>query len=830
MSLQRRLLLLFCVVFVSAQFAFPDDSAFDLDGPQIHVTVTRGATALPIAQVPSLRPDDQIWLRPELPPDQTVHYVLIVAFLRGSTNPPPVTWFTKAETWTKSVRKDGIRVIVPQGAEHVLLLMAPDTGGGFTTVRSALESQPGVFVRATEDLNQANLDRSRVDTYLSAVKLIGDTDPPKLEKQSKLLARSLGIKINEDCFEKPANQQPSCLTKDSNGMVMDDSHTQSVVASLTSADNSALFTQLSTTSIVGGGLYSPYVGAVVDVVHLMGSLHTADYVYIPALSLVKNDLISLKLNTPPSFRKPKSVLVIGMPSVQVAQFPPLRAVNANEAYCLESPTLVLPVEGAPLVFSTSYAHNMELQISTKTGEPVEVAANANPTRGGYVTDGPVGSAALPENGVIGKLQGSWGFDTFQGPSFHLQRSHPSEWTVVAADKNALIVGRKDTFEIQSSEAPCVHEVTVKDAEDKTLPVKWKQVKANTLQVQVAMENAAPGPLTLGVQQYGMEKPDQTKLHAYTEAATLGGFTLYSGDQDAVLEGTRLDEVVNVELKGIHLLPSGLTHKGETDALHLALSDAAASPAAGKDAVKNSVKEADKLAALKPNEAVVLHVTLKDGRVLNLPVTIQPSRPRVTLISKTVQPAPSSAQSGTQFANQDDLPQNGRLSFFLKSVAPSSFPRTESIEVAASDGSFHTMLTFSNGTLILQDAQTVLAELDPVKSFGASAFGALQFRPVDERGVAGDWQPLASLVRLPILQQVRCPMSPGKPCTLSGSDLFLLDSIASDPRFLHSVTVPIGFAGSTLSVPRPNGGLLYIKLRDDPKSVNMIGLPVTPEMQ
>jgi hypothetical protein len=34
--------------------------------------------------------------------------------------------------------------------------------------------------------------------------------------------------------------------------------------------------------------------------------------------------------------------------------------------------------------------------------------------------------------------------------------------------------------------------------------------------------------------------------------------------------------------------------------------------------------------------------------------------------------------------------------------------------------------------------------------------------------------------------------------------------------------------STLGVPRPNGTLLYIKLRDDPATVNTLVLPVIPE--
>jgi hypothetical protein len=85
-----------------------------------------------------------------------------------------------------------------------------------------------------------------------------------------------------------------------------------------------------------------------------------------------------------------------------------------------------------------------------------------------------------------------------------------------------------------------------------------------------------------------------------------------------------------------------------------------------------------------------------------------------------------------------------------------------------------------------------------------------------------------LVRIPSLKQIRCPESPDKQCKLSGTNLFLIDSVASDPQFTHTVPVPVGFVDLTLSVPRPNGTLLYIKLRDDPSTVNTLILPVLPE--
>jgi hypothetical protein len=59
--------------------------------------------------------------------------------------------------------------------------------------------------------------------------------------------------------------------------------------------------------------------------------------------------------------------------------------------------------------------------------------------------------------------------------------------------------------------------------------------------------------------------------------------------------------------------------------------------------------------------------------------------------------------------------------------------------------------------------------------------------------------------------------------LSGANLFLVDSVASDPQFDHPVEVPDGFPGYVLPVPHPAGGQLYLKLRDDPSVVNQVTL-------
>jgi len=808
-------LLFYCLVLLIAILAIVGtsfasaDNVFDLSGPKIEINVTRGGKTLGIADVPNLLPGDRLWVHVNLPDSQAVHYLLVIAFLRGSTNPPPEDWFTRAETWNKQIIAEGIVVTVPKDAQQALLFLAPETGGDFSSLRSAVRSKPGVFVRAAQDLNQASLDRTRADRYLDDINSGSDLDPKALHDRSVLLARTLSIKLDQKCFDKPPEEQPTCLTQNTDQLVLDDGHTQSMVAALTSGPASDLMGALSATSMAGGGFYSPYVGAVVDLARILGNLHTAAYQYIPALALPKGSHLNLRLNNPPSFRNPKSVLVVGLPAVEVAQLPPLRSVNPEQVFCLEKLPLVLPIDGAPLVFSTEIAHDFVLRIKGKGGSVMDLPATPDPARGGFVIDGSALLNANLDSDVSGALRGNWGFDSFEGPAFHLRNAHPTMWNVMPGDRGALIVGRVDTFHLQSECAVCVDEVTVQDDQHKDVETTWKALKPDELEIQVALKDERAGPLKIMVKQFGAATSDELVLHAYAEAAELDYFKINAGDKQGVLTGTRLDEVNSFELKGIRFVPTKLSRADKKDELQLAVASTALPST-----------------ALQANEKLVAHVDLKDGRILDLQTTVEKPRPAVTLISKSVQPG--STRSAVHLKDQDELPQDGRLSFFLKSEVPDSFPRTEKIEVSGLDDSFHVLLSVADGNLILQNSETALAILDPLKSFGPSAFGPLRFRPVEIDRENGDWQPLATLVRIPTLKELRCPESPDKQCRLIGSNLFLIDSVASDPQFTHAISVPAGFPDTTLSVPRPNGTLLYIKLRDDPATVDSLVLPVFPD--
>src|SRR5208282_4574181 len=149
-----------------------------------------------------------------------------------------------------------------------------------------------------------------------------------------------------------------------------------------------------------------------------------------------------------------------------------------------------------------------------------------------------------------------------------------------------------------------------------------------------------------------------------------------------------------------------------------------------------------------------------------------------------------------------------------------------IEVATNDESSSAVLSQERGGLALENAHVAVATLNPSKAFGAPVFGQLKFR-VSAKGVAGDWQPLAALVRLPVLTELDCPAASEMPCKLSGANLYLLDSVSADSQFTAPVEVPEGFLGSALLVPHPGGGGLYVKLRDDPAAVNSVKLTAQP---
>jgi hypothetical protein len=809
-----------------------DPARFDLVGPKVDVHVTRAGRTLPIAQVPNLQVGDKIWLHPDLPPTQSVHYLLIAAFLRGSTNPPPDEWFTEIQTWNKKVREEGVTITVPAEAQQAILFLAPETGGDFSTLRSAVRGRPGVFVRASQDLAEAGFEQARIEAYLTNIRRVPPDDPKALAKHSDLLSRTLNLKPNGDCFKKPVDAQATCLMQSGNQSLLDDGHGQTVADALSNGASTDLINQASYTQLGGAGVYSAYVGAVVDLVRIMSGLHTAKYQYIPAIAFPNGDALNLRLNTPPSFHNPKSVIVIGLPAILTAVPPPLRPSDPKFVTCLLKPAIVLPVEGAPLVFSTAFAHDLVLHLDN-AGKQVEIPLTPDAYQGGLVLAHAPARKPLPLDPLsdadpakgaadksliekpLGKLDptlsgtvtGYWGFDKFTGPTLNLQDTPGKDWKLVS--DAPLIAGKDQHVLLTATGTACLETVKLDPGANTAFGKAKEQTfkpapdKPNTVDVALALPPHDPGTLHLAVQQYGVAKPDTVSLTDYSEPAKLDSLVYHAGDSTAQLAGVRLDQVQKVVLDKHTFTPATGDASSQTS-LHLALPDNTPTP------------------DLHSAQQVTAQVSLKDGRTLDLPVTVSAARPTVTLLSKNI------VQSGNppiHLADQNDLPVSDQLIFSLKSDTP--FPRAGKIEIANADETLHTQLTVASGNLILQNPHTLLVTLDPLTAFGTSAFGPLRLRPIAADGTTGEWIPLITLVRLPTLKDLQCPADTTQPCTISGSSLYLVDSIATDPAFTTPTTIPEGFVGATLQLPRPPKTGFYLKLRDDPTATNSVTLPILP---
>jgi hypothetical protein len=800
----RHLLLLGAVALLTSLAARAEPAPFDLAGPSLEVQVTRGAVTLPIAAVPNLAAGDRLWLRPVPADTQATRYLMVVAFLRGSTDPPPANWFFRCETWSGACAREGLTLTVPKEATQVLIFLAPHTGGDYKTLVDAVRGRPGIFVRTSQELNQAALEHLRLQAYLAAVRGLGESDPARLKTAAPLLARSLAIKFDEKCLDRIPALQSACLMQGRESLIMTDGQSASVAQQLTSGAAGDLAMEAVNTPQLKSGYYGPFIGSLMDIARLVDSFHTAHYQYIPALTAAHGRTLRLTLNAAPSFHDPKSVLVATLPAIGPVQLPPLRAVDPKQSYCARQTPLVLQMEGAPLAFAGDYAHDLTLRVAAPGGATIVLPASPDPAHGGFAIDTAQITQATVAAGARATLTGQWGFDRYEGPVFHLLEPGTASWQLAAGDDAALIVGREDAVQLRGGNARCVEAVALTDAARPLLQLEWKVVADDTLELKLPLQEATPGDVTLSIHHYGGGTPQRLALRAYAEAGHLETFVLHAGDTQGVLRGKRLDEVATLAINGTEFLPGALSSSDGSDELTML----AATPGMA--------------AGFAPGEPAQARVTLKDGRALTTRALIEAPRPSALLIARSARLAPGRPGANIQLAGGDELPQDATLTFSVRAEAPAVFAHDEKIEVATADGSASAALDFAGGAVILQNARVAVATLDPATALGASAFGPIRFRRI-AHGIAGDWRPLATLVRLPALTALRCDVEGADGCVLAGNDLFLLDSVSDDAQFARSTGVPDGFTGVDLQVPRPIDGRLYLKLRDDPGVISVATL-------
>jgi len=772
--------------------AAADPAPFELTGPDLRIEVTRGEKTLPIAKVPSLAAGDKVVVHGAFSEDQGANFVLVSAFLRGATNPPPKDWIDVARTWKSKEKDKALTLTVPKGARQLVLLLVPETGGAEGVLVDAVRGKPGEFVRASQDLNQASLDHSRLIAFMAAIRAQDDNGPEYLRTVAPTLASSLSVKLQADCLSKVIEQQASCLVQNRESLVLSDVHSSSIADTLTGTPTD-LALQLSATREGGAGYYSAYIGVARDIARIFGAFNNPSFNYLPTLSVRNDDTMSLLLNAAPSFQKPKSVMVTALPAIE-ADIPPQLRSTAKGPVCAAQAGAVLPVEGAPLVFSTQLAHAVQVRLTSASGQVLEVAATPRADKGGYMLAAESLPAAFTGT-VRAHLHGLWGFAAFEGPDFVLQRPDGSAWKVAGQGQDAadgLIVGRDNDVQLEGSAPSCVEEVTLRQGNGAARPLKWRTLQDNRLAVTVPLEGARPGDMRIELRYQGAKDPVAVTLRARAEASRLDALELHAGDTHASLTGQRLDQVRTIMVGDVEFRPDKLTREGAVDRLRLTAQGTGHAPDQGDTA-----------------KAVV---RLEDGRSLPMQVRVAPPRPQVALLNRTVNPAAvaKGARNLDLGAAGDLLPDTGELVFSVKAGGGMKLGPLDTVEIAAAEGESVVRLSAGKG-LALESPEVLVARLKAT-DIPAGTFGPLRFRLLRGGATAGDWQPLATLVRLPGIEDVVCE---GEECTITARSLFLVDAVGADAGFAKAAAVPPGYTGSALKVPKPADGVLYLRLRDAP---------------
>jgi hypothetical protein len=294
--------------------------------------------------------------------------------------------------------------------------------------------------------------------------------------------------------------------------------------------------------------------------------------------------------------------------------------------------------------------------------------------------------------------------------------------------------------------------------------------------------------------------DRIPVRTYAQGGRIDRFVYHAGDSSGVLEGARLDQVAQVTVAGTVFRPATLTSIGTADRLELA---AAAPPEA----------------APHVGARLAVRVLTKDGRTERLEAVVQPPRPQVVVTALTRRAGPAPDGVPLALADKDEVAGGDVLVFTLAPAGQTTLQPHETVEVSTLDGAYATRLGPSN--VVLADPRAAVVTLDTAKALDPSAYGPLRVRIVDDRGES-DWQPLATLVRLPRIDAVDCTRDRTM-CRLRGQSLFLIAALSADAKFANPVSVPAGFPGDALEVPRPKNGLLYLKLHDDPDVVSVVRL-------
>ena len=258
--------------------------------------------------------------------------------------------------------------------------------------------------------------------------------------------------------------QAPCLMQGQNSLILNDGHSTSIVEALTSGPASDLAMEASFTPQLSYGYYSPYIASVLDIARIMDSFRTAQYQYIPALTLQqgKSSLWRQHSAVVPQSEVRARRCAAGGRKAAVTSV----ACRGSEGDLLPArkAALTLPVEGrTALVFSTAYAHDVTLSLSVKGRQKRRAARSVSTLWGGIPYDSihPFWGAPACPTTLTDRCTATGDSRSTKGPQFELVNAREQAWQLAAPDQGPLSSGAIRPFDFAAGSVSCVENVMLK---------------------------------------------------------------------------------------------------------------------------------------------------------------------------------------------------------------------------------------------------------------------------------------------------------------------------------------------------------------------------------
>jgi hypothetical protein len=368
----------------------------------------------------------------------------------------------------------------------------------------------------------------------------------------------------------------------------------------------------------------------------------------------------------------------------------------------------------------------------------------------------VTSEHLPQNvGTVRlHLHGRWGFDAFEGPDFLVQRADDGPWsrsapvgsTNPAEAGGPLVAGRDNTVTLAGPSPGCVEDVSLRLGNGPARPVAWHATDEGHVSVTVPLAEGETGDVRLEVREQGIASPATVALRARAESSRIDSVEIHAGDNEAVVTGQRLEQVLGVSLGDIDFRPDGLTRQGRTDRLHLTAQNAAGQNAASQNTagqsatgqsggprvqVASRARQQGQAGWARPEPWSRSSSASKTGATRASPCD-RPAAPAHRHDQPHREPRRDRARHAPLKLSADDLlPEDGELVFSVKAGPGTTLDPDDAIEVARAGSQSGLRLTSGKG-LMMVDGQVVVATLRAA-DLPPGSFGPLRYRLVQAPG-------------------------------------------------------------------------------------------------